>query len=176
MLLPLTVMLILISTGVLVLVFFSRLRRLRVIAQSNSPVPAFVPERVTRYRPMLRLLSDEDMVFVSANPAVARRLRAERRQIFRGYLSCLTRDYAQLLNGVRLAMVRSGVDRPDLARALAKNRILFALALCRIEYRLLLHQAGVGKVDVSGLVDAIEALRAQVSFLMPPGQLVMARG
>jgi len=62
-----------------------------------------------------------------------------------------------------------------LAHALAKNKVLFTLALCRIEYHLLLHRAGIGKVDVSGLVDAMDALRTQVSFLAP-APLVMARG
>jgi hypothetical protein len=179
MLLPFIAMLILISTGIIALAFFSRLRRLGVVAQGSSPIPGFVPERdgtANRYRPMIRLLADEDTAFLSGDKALARSLRAQRREIFRGYLNCLTKDYARLLNGVRLAMVRSGVDRPDLARALAKNRVLFTLALCRIEYRLLLHQAGMGKVDVSGLVDAIDALRAQAGFLLtPPAQFVMAR-
>lgn len=170
MLLPFIIILILISTGLFALAFFSRLRRLRVIAQGNTPVVAVT----NRYRPMLRLLGDEDADFVAANKTIALKLRAQRRQIFRGYLACLTKDYAQLLDGVRLAMVRSGVDRPDLAHALAKNKILFTLALCRIEYRLFLHQAGVGKVDVSGLVDAVDALRAQVGFLTP-APFVMAR-
>ena len=169
MLAPFIAILVLISLGIFSLAFFSSFRRLRVIAQGNSPVSL-----ANRYRPMVRLLSDEDTALVSGDKALARRFRAQRRQIFRGYLRCLTRDYAQLLDGVRLAMVRSGVDRPDLARALAKNRILFALALCRIEYRLLLHQAGLAKVDVSGLVDAIDALRAQVSF-MTPAPFVMAQ-
>ena len=170
MLLAFFATLILISIGVPALAFFSRLRRLHVIAQGNSPVAV-----TNRYRPMVRLLSDEDAALVSRDKALARKLRAQRREIFRGYLNCLTKDYARLLHGVRMAMVRSGEDRPDLARALAKNRMLFTLALCRIEYRLLLHQAGLGKVDVSGLVDAIDALCAQVSFLNPPAQFVMAR-
>jgi hypothetical protein len=170
MLLPFIAMLVLVSLGMSALAFFSRLRRLRVIAQSNASVVV-----ANRYRPMVRLLSDEDMAFVSSNKPIARKLRAERRRIFRGYLDSLTKDYGRLLNAVRLAMVRSGVDRPDLAQALAKNKILFTLALCRIEFRLLLHQAGIGKVDVSGLVDAMDALRTQVSFLAP-APLVMARG
>jgi hypothetical protein len=169
MLIPFVAMLVLISIGVFALAFFSRLRRLRVIAQANAGCVV-----ANRYRPMVRLLSDEDTAFISANKPMLRKLRTERRQIFRGYLNCLTKDYARLLDGVRLAMVRSGVDRPDLARALAKNKILFTLALCRIEYRLLLHSAGLGKVDVSGLVDAMDALRAQVSFLVP-APMVMAR-
>ncbi|MGD1070754.1 MAG: hypothetical protein ABSB15_11490 [Bryobacteraceae bacterium] len=169
MLLPFIATLVLISTGMFALAFFSRLRRLRVIAQSNAAMVV-----ANRYRPMVRLLAEEDTAFVSSNKAIARKLRAQRRRIFRGYLDCLTKDYARLLNGVRLAMVRSGVDRPDLAQALAKNKFLFTFALCRIEFRLLLHRAGIGKVDVSGLVDAMDALRTQVSFLTP-APLVMAR-
>ena len=169
MLLPFTATLVLISMGMFALAFFSRLRRLRVVAQSNTASVV-----ANRYRPMVRLLAEEDTTFVASNKAMARKLRAERRRIFRGYLDCLTKDYARLLNGIRLAMVRSGVDRPDLAQALAKNKILFTFALCRIEFRLLLHQAGVGKVDVSGLVEAMDALRTQVSFLTP-APLMMAR-
>jgi hypothetical protein len=118
-----------------------------------------------RYRPMLRLLSDDDMAFVSANRKLASGLRARRRQLFRAYLRCLTRDYSQLLASVRQAMVLSGVDRPDLARALATNRLLFAMAICKVEFRLTLHAAGFGTIDVSGLVHAVEALRGQVRVL-----------
>lgn len=173
MLLPFIAALVLISTGLILLVFFSRLRRLRVIAQSNASIVVS-----NRYRPMVRLLADEDTSFLAANKAnkgTLRKLRTERRRIFRSYLDCLTKDYGRLLNGVRLAMVRSGVDRPDLAQALAKNQISFTFALCRIEFRLLLHQAGIGKVDVSGLVDAMDALCTQVTFLTP-APLAMVRG
>jgi hypothetical protein len=170
MLLSFIVMLFLISTGMFALVFYSRLRRLRVIAQSNASVVV-----ANRYRPMVRLLADEDTAFIAADKRMLRKFRTERRRIFRSYLDCLTKDYGRLLNGVRLAMVRSGVDRPDLARALAKNQLSFTLALCRIELRLWLHQAGIGKVDVTALVDAMDALCTQVSFLTP-APLVMARG
>jgi hypothetical protein len=118
-----------------------------------------------RYRPMLRLLSDEDLSFVAANGALHRTLKSRRRKLFRTYLHCLTRDYGYLLAGIRSAMARSGVDRPDLARALAKNRALFALAVYRIEVRLALHSLGLGTVDISGLVEAFEGLRAQVTIL-----------
>jgi hypothetical protein len=118
-----------------------------------------------RYRPMLRLLSDDDLNFVSANANLRKTLRTRRRELFRAYLRCLTRDYAHLLAGVRYAMVQSGLDRPDLARALAKNRTLFVLAIYKVEFRLALHAVGMGKVEISGLVEAIESLRSQVSVL-----------
>ncbi len=118
-----------------------------------------------RYRPMLRLLSDEDIDFIAANSALHRTLKSSRRKLFRSYLRCLTRDYGCLLAGIRSAMASSGADRPDLARALAKNRMLFSLAVYRIEVRLALHSLGLGTVDISGLVGAFEGLRAQVAVL-----------
>jgi hypothetical protein len=96
-------------------------------------------------------------------------LRSERRKLFRRYLACLTKDYGKLLAGIRMVMVQSGVDRPDLAKALAKNRALFAIAICRVEFRLALHSAGIGQVDISGVVGAFDALRDQVaSFSAAP--------
>jgi hypothetical protein len=158
------VVLALIAFGCFGLEFLLKMRALRSqptggIA-SRLPVPA-----ADRYRPMLRLLSNDDLAFVSADSKMQRTLRVRRRNLFRGYLRCLTADYARLLAGVREVMVHSGVDRPDLARALAKNRVHFAIAICKVEFRLALHTTGVGNVDISGLVDALDALRGQVSAL-----------
>jgi len=155
--------LVLIAFGVVAWEFLSRMRAIH--AAEASAVPAVSSDR---YRPMLRLLSDEDLAFVSINAHLSRTLRARRRQLFRSYLNCLTRDYAHLLAGVRAVMVASGADRPELARALAKNRVLFACAICRVEFRLALHAAGIGKVDVSGLVEAMETLSTQIRALTAP--------
>ncbi len=137
---------------------FLKMRSLRAAEAADNPAAG-----AERYRPMLRLLSDDDLAFLSGNPGLQRTLRAKRRALFRGYLRCLTRDYAHLQAGIRLAMVQSGIDRPDLTRALAKSRFLFAWKMCLIEFRLALHAAGIGTVDISPLVDAMEALRAQVN-------------
>ena len=131
----------------------------------SSETTGSLPLAADRYRPMLRLLSNADLAFVSADSNLQRKLRAKRRELFRGYLRCLTRDYGILLAGIRQAMVQSGVDRPDLARALAKNRVLFAIAICKVELRLALHATGFGRVDISGLVNALETLRSQVSVM-----------
>jgi hypothetical protein len=138
--------------------FIFRMRMLR----AAEPLPAS-KSIAGRYRPMVRLLSNEDFDFVAGNPSALKVLRAERRRLFRNYLACLTKDYGRLLAGIRLVMVQSGADRPDLARALAKNRVLFALAICKVEYRLALHWAGIGQVDISGLVGAFDTLRDQVA-------------
>lgn len=152
--------LLLIAFGALGLQFFLKLRVLQ--SERNASAGALAADR---YRPMLRLLSDDDLEFVSGNSKLRHSLRARRRELFRGYLRCLTRDYGRLLAGLRLAVIQSGSDRPDLFRALAKNRMLFALAICKIELRLAIHATGIGSVEISGLVEALEALRTQVQVL-----------
>jgi hypothetical protein len=152
--------LLLIALGTLALQFVLKMRALRSAQDVGSA--ALVADR---YRPMLRLLSDEDLGFVARDARLQKTLRARRRELFRGYLRCLTRDYARLLAGLRLVMVQSGTDRPDLARAIAKNRTLFAFAICKIELRLALHATGLASVEIAGLVEAIEVLRSQVRVL-----------
>jgi|HubBroStandDraft_2_1064218.scaffolds.fasta_scaffold255291_2 hypothetical protein len=160
MLVLFTSALFLILCGAILLQFILKMRSLRSAeARSASSLAA------DRYRPMLRLLSNDDLALAPTDRKMRKAFRARRRELFRGYLRYLTRDYAHLLAGVRSAMVQSGADRPDLARAIAKNRVLFAIATCKIEFSLALHAAGVGKVDISGLVEALETLRSQVSVL-----------
>jgi hypothetical protein len=157
--------LVVIVFGCIGLQFLLKMRSLRSAGAGSSLLLG-----ADRYRPMLRLLSNEDLAFVSTDARLQRKLRARRRDLFRGYLRCLTRDYAHLLAGVREVMVHSGVDRPDLARALAKNRVVFAMAVCKVEFRLALHATGAGNVDISGLVGALEALRGQVTVLSASSQ------
>jgi len=151
---------LLVAAGAFTLQFVLKMRALRA-AQSTDPSVAVAD----RYRPMLRLLDQSDLQFVSGSPKLSKDLRAQRRKLFRSYLRCLTRDYGKLLAGLRQAMVQSGTDRPDLARALARNRLLFALLICKIEMRLALHAGNFGAIDIAPLIEAIEALRVQQQFL-----------
>jgi hypothetical protein len=141
--------------------------RLRTLDSQKQPAAALVD--VDRYRPMLRLLSDEDANLI-ADPALRRKLRATRCDLFREYLRHLTEDYGKLLAGLRLIMTESSIDRPDLAKALARNRVLFAVAVCRVEFHLRLYALGIGNADVlklqvRGLVDALDIMRGQFSFV-----------
>src|ERR1035438_3465307 len=94
------VALVLIAFGCIGLEFLLKMRTLRSARAAGSPLLG-----ADRYRPMLRLLSNEDLAFVSADSKLQRILRTRRRDLFRGYLRCLTTDYARLLAGVREAMV-----------------------------------------------------------------------
>jgi hypothetical protein len=151
-------LLLLIAVSAFALQFFMRMRTLRAVGVHSAN------QNVTgRYHPMLRLLSEKDLGILADNPQLLKTVRNQRRRIFRAYLKCLTKDYAQLLAGLRLAMVTSSVDRPDLAKALARNRMLFALAICKVEYRLALNALGLGTVDISGVVAAFDTMRGHVT-------------
>ena len=153
----------LIIAGAAAVQFWVHIRTLDAHKQSGAPVVD--PDR---YRPMLRLLSLEDTEL--ADPALRRKFRTQRRDLFREYLRSLTNDYGKFLAEVRLTMTQSGIDRPDLAKALVRNRVLFAVALCRIDFRLWLYALGIGtaeglKLDALGLVYSFNVLRGQFSFV-----------
>jgi hypothetical protein len=151
------------ATAMLVI---SRIRMTQVMVSGTFRVPAR-----ERYQPMLRLLNDREFAFAGSNKILRRRMVQERHKLFREYLRCLARDYGQLLNGVRLVMVHSDQDRPELAKALALSRAKFALSLCRIEISLRMHQFGIGTVDVSGLVRALDSLRSAHAALLAPANI-----
>ena len=128
---------------------------------------------VARYRPMERLFAEEDYVFLARqkgyHPSIARQLRRERRRVFRGYLELLKGDFAQLEAAVKLCMVTSCEDRPDLAKALLKRRLSFTYALAATEWRLALHALGLGTVNIGQLVGSLDGMRIQL------GQVALAR-
>ncbi|MDQ6664981.1 MAG: hypothetical protein M3Z23_11375 [Acidobacteriota bacterium] len=128
---------------------------------------------VTRYGPMERLLEEADCRFLASHPAVGRKvaakMRTHRREIFRGYLNCLSKDYARICASIRLIMLQSGIDRPDLAKALLRNRLIFTAALAGVEFRLAMHACGWGTVEVRQLVASLEGMRQQLDLLAAAG-------
>jgi hypothetical protein len=126
---------------------------------------------IARYRPMERLLSDEDYRFLAEQPGVSkktlRRLRSERRKIFRGYLACLSKDFSLVGAALRLMMMYSAQDRSDLAGILYKQQALFAVGMLAVQWRLTLHACGLGSVDVRGLVQAMESMRLELRQMIP---------
>ena len=164
MLLLFTVILMTLPAVVLAIHFVSRLRTLgsSEMTQDAAALPA---ANVDRYRPMLRLLSSDDLALLAGSPELVSKLRTERVGIFRGYLRCIGKDYSRMLCAIRFAMANSTVDRPDLASALFKHQFWFAYSLCRIEISLSLYSLGFGAVDCSGLVEAFDTLGSQAMVL-----------
>jgi hypothetical protein len=118
---------------------------------------------------MQRLLDPAEEAFVAqhADRAAVRRFRAQRRKIFRGYLCSLERDFDKICGAIRLALVDSRQDRPELAGALMKQQARFALATTMVRGRLMLHAAGIGTVDARALIGSLEAMRSELGQLVP---------
>jgi hypothetical protein len=126
---------------------------------------------VARYRPMLRLLEQDDLEFLSSQPgflpAMARRLRRQRARIFRSYLRSLTADFQRTCDAVKIILVRSGCDRPDLATKLLRAQIEFALGLLSVYFKLILYRLGWAQVDVTFLVTLFNGMQMELRSLVP---------
>jgi hypothetical protein len=150
------------------------LRRL----SSHQPAQAFNTDwlsrfSIARYRPMERILAEDDYRFLEAqefyHSSVASDLRRKRVAAFRSYLACLKADFGRLDAATRLYMSACHQDRPDLAQALLKRRLVFAYAVTLTEWRLLLFRFGLGTVDIQGLLGSLDGMRLQL------GQMALAR-
>jgi hypothetical protein len=131
-----------------------------------------------KYRPMERLFDESDYDFLSAQPGfhprITRRLRAERRKVFRCYLRCLSRDFDKLSAAVRVLMLHAPHDRSEAASALFRQRMIFDYAMIMVRFRLVLQTFGIGTVDVHRLVASLEAMRdqlRQLSYSVQPASL-----
>ncbi|HVY92892.1 MAG TPA: hypothetical protein VHA14_09095 [Bryobacteraceae bacterium] len=114
-----------------------------------------------RYNPMLRLLAGYE------DEPLAGTMGAENRARIRAWIMALAHDYSLLLKELRLVMVQSGEDRPDLAKALLSNRLLFAVALFRLDLRLRLLALGIGgieafRTETEELTRTVRQLRGQL--------------
>jgi hypothetical protein len=131
-----------------------------------------------KYRPMERLLQEQDFRFLAAQPGfsprLGRRFRTERRRIFRGYLRNLRKDFGRVSLAFRVLIVHSVEDRGDLAQSLMRLRVMFVLGMLAVEGRLLLHAAGLGTVNVGGLVESLETMHAQMRMVLIPPQATTA--
>jgi hypothetical protein len=154
-----------VAAGILLLV-----RRMTAAGAISECDPEWAANfSIASYRPMLRLLSEEDYKFFAAQRGITsqavRRFRQERRRVFRSYLRNLVKDFHRLHLAARMTLIYSAVDRPELAQVLMTQRLTFALALMKVEYRLVLHTFGIGAVDVRELLGALDDMNMNVSFL-----------
>jgi hypothetical protein len=126
---------------------------------------------IARYRPMMRLLDPREIEFLSTQPGctarMERRLRAQRCQLFRGYLLFLQRDFGRVCTAIKLLMAQSEQDRPDLAAVLVRHQMMFVAGVMAMHFRLVLYRMGVCGGDVTGLVATFDQMRLELRSLVP---------
>ncbi|HWR54197.1 MAG TPA: hypothetical protein VN428_24015 [Bryobacteraceae bacterium] len=84
--------------------------------------------RPDRYRPLNRLLSSEDLAFMSEQGMPFHRVLVYRFRRFRvtwAYLRALSGDFGRVHRSARLLIVCSDVDLPELSAALMRAQVVF---------------------------------------------------
>ena len=142
-------------------------------ADRTLPVTAeWIDELSTdRYRPMMRLLDASEIDFLRSQGGFTTKkeskLRAKRCQIFRGYLRCLEVDFQRVCTALKIVLVQSEQDRPDLSAILVHHQIMFATGLLAVHFRLFLYRLGICTVDVDSLVQIFDVMRIELRNLVP---------
>jgi len=156
----------------LLLVLRLLIRKLAVTGGKLPVTAEWIDElSIERYRPMMRLLDGEDLDFLRSQPGftprMATKLRIQRCQIFRGYLRCLSADFGRVCAAIKVLMLQSRNDRPDLAVALVRHQVSFACGILMVQFRLFLYRWGVCAVDVSSLIKMFDVMRLELRTLVP---------
>src|SRR6516165_3211006 len=115
--------LMVVSAAVLTTLILATVIVFRKLGSANRSLPVtaeWIDELSTdNYRPMMRLLDSRDIEFLRSQAGYTRKmeikLRVQRCQIFRGYLRCLDLDFRRVCTALKLVLVQSAQDRPDLS-------------------------------------------------------------
>ena len=153
---------------------------LRKVAFSSGDLPVtaeWIDElSLERYRPMLRLLDGQDLEFLRTQPGftpnMETQLRRQRCQIFKGYLRSLSLDFRRICAAIKLMLLCSKNDRPDLAGALLHHQLLFGMAFLQVECSLVLYRWGLGEVNVAALMRTFDTTRVELRRLVPSAAMV----
>ena len=173
---------IVISTVVLWALILAAVAIVRKMGAPNPTLPVtaeWIEELSTdRYRPMMRLLDSRDIGFLRSQagftPKMESKLRAQRCQIFRGYLQCLDTDFKRVCLALKVVLVHSQQDRPDLSAALVEHQMRFASIMLGVHVRLFLYRWGICSVDVASLVQIFDVMRIELRTLVPSTMPVCA--
>lgn len=158
------------AATLLAVAFALLLWRLASRLDASSCTPEWLNDfSMEAYAPMSALFDRADFDFLSRQPGyrpeIGRRLLAERRRVFRGYLGLLTRDFNQLMALAKLAMVFSDEDRPEFGSALWRQQVGFYCAVSAAWCRVQVFSPRGTTLDVRKLLSPLERLCDQVQSL-----------
>ena len=126
---------------------------------------------VERYWPMMSILDTKEYERFLGQPGFSqkrlRQLRRSRCRIFRTALGMLQTDFQRVCLAIKLLMVESDCDRPDLAAMLLKTQARFALGIAVVHVRLSLYALGLGSVSITALLHCFDGVRLELQELVP---------
>jgi hypothetical protein len=83
-------------------------------------------------------------------------------------------DFQRVCMALKLVLMHSEQDRPDLSALLVHHRIMFANGLLAARFRLFLYRWGICTVDVTSLVRIFDVMRIELRTLVPAAMPVCA--
>ena len=120
---------------------------------------------------MLRLLDQEDLDFLRAQPGFTARMatefRIQRCRALRDYLRQMDHDFKRICMALKILTVQSKHDRGDLASVLVRSQITFAYGMMMAQFQLVLYRYGVWTVDVTDLMKLFDGMRFELRALVP---------
>jgi hypothetical protein len=123
---------------------------------------SFSPER---YKPVTRLLSEQDFDYISGLDGCDRRMaakfRSRRVKLMRQYLREMSADFDRL-QAIGQLMVEAGTAGRELRELLFEQRLRFTLAMWSAQLQTAGFRAGISRVDTTGLMGALNGLAAGV--------------
>jgi hypothetical protein len=121
---------------------------------------------VARYEPKLRLLTEDDLLFLKSQPGyrpdMGRKFTRERRRIFRLYLQELASDFHSLHAHARAAVASLPADHSALVGMLMRQQLRFWYEMAAVEMRLSLDFMEAGSIRARGLVEALAAMHVEI--------------
>ena len=123
---------------------------------------------VTCYNPMQRLLDPAEFRFLREHRVSNKKvnqLRSQRRKLYRLYLHSLRLEFERIHQTLKMCLVSSRVDRPEVAALLMKQKVAFYQNILRAELRLTLHALGFEEMPQIDFLAPLEIIRAQLQSL-----------
>ncbi len=142
--------LIIASSGLFIGLVLAIVRFTRHFAapQATSVTAEWIAELTIDATNLLRLLDEGQFQFFRTQPdftsKLATKFRVERCQLLREHLRHLENDFKLVCEALKVIIVESRQDRPDLASLLLRNQITFAYRMVRVRFRLMCFRWGMG--------------------------------
>ena len=137
----------------------------------NSPRISSAPRldyREFDHRPMQRLLDPAEFRYLrrrKIGKEDINKLRRRRRKIYRLYLLDARQEFSRVQKAVKILLVSSHSDRPDLATFLTTQTLNFYRNLVLVEFCLTLHACGFEKMPQAELLRPLGMVHAQLRHL-----------
>ena len=143
---------------------------LRMLTSTRVPKGAAFDSMDFCHRPMKRLLDPAELQYLrkqGVREEIVTKLRTQRREIYRLYLRDLVQEFNKVHESLKLLLVSSYSDRPDMARLLMKKKFTFYRNLFLVEGWLTLHACGVDKMPDIDIARSLEIIQLQFLELAP---------